>query len=912
MENNFIFENNIIKKTISFYKAIFKTLNNLKNVSSTLSKQIISLKVLIKEVKSENQYSLKLQQLSDRIGMLEDSRKLLKENIKLIDQNISNFENNLPKSSFISNKDDTNLKISNSNNIDSPKKNYNFVYNNTINNNDNNIRSLWQKKHLILNSNINPVNSGYYTINYSTPINKNMNNQSNLNSKNSGLNSIILNPKSSNDSNLNIKSGNYPLFTSNCFFEDLDNGLSYLSHKKNIKIKTGIEIDFDSIAKRNKVKNKINNNSINPQIKSYSSKYSNSRNSYNNNNSNSKKFSRNFSKNRLIKKSRSLSNFISENNLHFNKNNYKINNLILNNSRNYNSNTNSFKHKNIINNTIINNKNEIKSNMINNINYNNTINNNKFQEINEYSFFLSKKVLDFLSLINEMKSKYNNRNSSNKIEFKEIKLKYEKIKKLIYDLSNKIFNNYYKYKTNIEIFTNNLDKKDNLSVLLRENKIYQNKVFNLQNSLTLMKNKLDLREKENNQLIIQKKTLLNDISKKNIIISRLSKELEELKNGNIIKNIKDNNLYYLKLNSNLIDDEKRNKEDYIKTINELKFKIESKNQEIKIKDKSIENLKNKIKNNLNRTNLSDKNKKLVIENNIIISFIKNIEKSIIDKKDEIIHILKNENESLKQKINEITSKINNDINNINHINNNNYIIKELKEKIQILNEDNENYKNENNSLLNKNKSLNQKIDTLTNDINKNELLKKEKENDIKKLELIIEDLNSKINKNVINTKKASDAKEKEDQIELLMTENQELKNQIEELKENENNSILKENENKIIDEYETKIKFLASQNNFYQNELNNMKTENGIIQNEFKNLKEENNVLKIKIKDYKIKNENEDYLLENYEIIGDKNVGKLSWILLKKKDGNKNDSNDYEDYIWVERDIFVNIDNIED
>ena len=77
-----------------------------------------------------------------------------------------------------------------------------------------------------------------------------------------------------------------------------------------------------------------------------------------------------------------------------------------------------------------------------------------------------------------------------------------------------------------------------------------NKVFNLQNSLTLMKNKLDLREKENNQLIIQKKTLLNDISKKNIIISRLSKELEELKNGNIIKNIKDNNLYYLKLNSN--------------------------------------------------------------------------------------------------------------------------------------------------------------------------------------------------------------------------------------------------------------------------------------------------------------------------------------------------------------------------
>ena len=102
-----------------------------------------------------------------------------------------------------------------------------------------------------------------------------------------------------------------------------------------------------------------------------------------------------------------------------------------------------------MNKTIINNKTELISKSINNTNYKNIINHeNESYKNNEYSFFLSNKIIQFLSTIKEMKNKYSNRNCENKLEFKEIKIKYEKLKKLIWDLSNKIINNYYK---NIQI-----------------------------------------------------------------------------------------------------------------------------------------------------------------------------------------------------------------------------------------------------------------------------------------------------------------------------------------------------------------------------------------------------------------------------------------------------------------------------
>ena len=83
-----------------------------------------------------------------------------------------------------------------------------------------------------------------------------------------------------------------------------------------------------------------------------------------------------------------------------------------------------------------------------------------------------------------------------------------------------------------------------------------------------------------------------------------------------------------------------------------------------------------------------------------------------------------------------------------------------------------------------------------------------------------------------------------------------------------------------------------------------MKTEISIIQNEYKFKKSENNILNKKIKEYNIKSENDDYILENYDTICDKTIGKLSWVLLKLKNGNENN---YDDYIWIENN---NIDNI--
>ena len=107
----------------------------------------------------------------------------------------------------------------------------------------------------------------------------------------------------------------------------------------------------------------------------------------------------------------------------------------------------------------------------------------------------------------------------------------------------------------------------------------------------------------------------------------------------------------------------------------------------------------------------------------------------------------------------------------------------------------------------------------------------------------------------------------------------------------------------MIDDYENKINFLNEQNLFYKNELSNQKTENYIVQNEFKTVKKENDELNKKIKEYDIKNDDKENLRENYGIICVKNIGNLSWVLLRKKDGNEDN---YDDYIWIEKNIIGN------
>ena len=197
-----------------------------------------------------------------------------------------------------------------------------------------------------------------------------------------------------------------------------------------------------------------------------------------------------------------------------------------------------------------------------------------------------------------------------------------------------------------------------------------------------------------------------------------------------------------------------------------------------------------------------------------------------------------------------------------------------------------------------------------------------------KIKILTEELN-KYKKDIsIDTEnKNEESKVDKEQIELLLNENQELKNKIEEYKESNNMSVSNSKEDmekyykEIINENESKIKFLTEKNIFYENEIKkykennnnkenteiiNLKVENSIIQKEFEDLKKQNHFLNEKINEYKIKNNLEDIIPDKYDIICDKNYKKLSWILLRQKD--IIEENEYENYIWVEKNLVNNLD----
>ena len=843
------FLNNISRIINNFFSSINQILYNLKNVSSTLNKQIISSNYLIKEIKLEGHYSAKFHQLHARIGMLEDSRKLFKENIKLINYYLNNLSKEIKLSFF-------NLEKSNNNIINIEEiNNFNFIYQTTLNSCENIKNNSNSNKHnLWLETNINPIKNCYNTINYSNKNNSNLYNLTNSKAKHNSVKNIIINSKLSKDF-LNSKSS------------------KYMSHRNKLKIKTENEVDFTLIHKK---MNKSNNNDIKYHRKKDEDKYNSPIINFNNNDIiiNQSK-SKNINKSRLIKKSYSLSNFIE-------------NNILNNQKRNK---TSSYRNNNIINKTTTNNKKEFRTNPINSNNNSNIINHEwDCNKNKEYSFFLSYKLIQFINIIKEMKVKYNKKNCENKKEFKEIKQKYEKLKKILLDLSKEII---YNYRNN----TRNKNGKNNNINIYKTINNYDKNIY-IQ------------------QLIDQNKK--NVEYPKNIIYSNESKALKNnnINNKNINFNTK--NLNSLNEIKNVFLEEHKGK------INELKIKLESQKLTIENKDKIIENLNKKIKSYLNYFNktqkrhLLNKNKKLLVEK--AINFSVDVEsrdkdnkicKSILDEKEKINEELKQEIESLKNKMKESVEN-----NNTNHINNNIYIIKELKEKIKQISEENSSLKNKINSLLDNNKLLGQKLDSLANEENQNEIIKQSQEEEIKKLQLIIEDLqfHFKEKKDEMlegKTNINNDSKGKEEQIEFLLTENKELKNQIEELKEKGNisNSYSnakedeKNNYKKLIDDYENKINFLNEQNLFYKNELSNQKTENYIVQNEFKTVKKENDELNKKIKEYDIKNDDKENLRENYGIICVKNIGNLSWVLLRKKDGNEDN---YDDYIWIEKNIIGN------
>lgn len=870
----------IIKK---FSISISQIINNLKNISKKLVKQIINSSLLIKEINKDKRYSIKCKQLNNKIELQEESRKLLDEYIKLITYSINYFskdiksafmkiqEYNRNKNQFYYNKNNNDVKTEV---LD--KKFEKYLTISSLNN--------YKNKKDLNNHNAND-NNFYYTINCPTPINKSIYLQMKDKNRNSNnkIRNIILNSALSEEPPKNIKY-NYHLST----------------HKK-------VNKNFD-LGLTHPIRRKINstNNSYRLNMKSDSIKT---------NLIDSNKFlkekSRNSSKNSIIKRTQSLTNLLLDKNKNTNKN--------FNNNININSFRKHYTSNKIINNN--NNENNTKTINVNSRhNYNGTINveeyttSNGRNNLSDNSLLLSHKVIQFLSIIQEMKDKYNNRNCENNLDFKEIKLKYENLKKSISDLSYKVINDFYINSSTIQsLNSNNTMSANNTSYKNNLNK--NNDTNELLSMIKMHREKIKKLEINCKTLLSVKEKVFNDNVQKSKLISKIMKELEELKNEN---NIRNNQKYNINLNSAKIE------ENYILQIKKLKLALESKNNDITKKDRIIANLNTEIKNLMKNNNYSNyKNKNFLTNNNNQILLIENathfsiindisdindINRKIIEEKEEIITLLKNEINSLNNKISKSKNKdvINKQIpENINHINNNIYIINQYKEKVKKLKEENSNLKSKYNQISKENKSLSKEIESLSNINKTNELLKEEQEQKIKELNVIInENLNNEDNNN-----KIIDIKENKEKIELLINENQELKNEIEELKENQINTSSKDKENdfkELINDYEAKIKLYTEKNDYYKQNIDNLKIENSIINQEFENVKNENNKLHKLMKEHNIKINDDEYIPNNYDIIADKSIGNLSWFLLRQKLGDKNN---YSDYIWVEKN---NINNLEE
>ena len=511
----------------------------------------------------------------------------------------------------------------------------------------------------------------------------------------------------------------------------------------------------------------------------------------------------------------------------------------------------------------------------------------------------------------------------------------------------------------------------------------------IKNDFDKTEQKENIIKEYNKQMNNLKSNYENKIKNKNNEINKLNEKIIELNNS--LKNF-DNMKDIIKEKDIIIDELKKNS--ILSKNNNYNFNKEEEDNKIKSPktdfDKSdlfIEEsnsfsyiIKRNKKNNIKESILQQKTKfnsnELILEQ--IDSFFYEIEKKIKD--DDIIDIISNNN-----KVDELESEIFKLKDENNEIKNENINLKSLlkesknndneeKNKINKYKEEINNLKKENNQIIeDKNNLMSDYENLLLN--NKNiEVTMGEKdkqikilENNIKKLESQIKELETKnigrlsdeigdnknnfelnisqklkpkISKNGVDldthnemiSQLKDDLKEKDNQIEYLKIECQELKSKIEEYEENFNSSSCRQNSElneRSVDEKE-KMKFLAERNNYYEKLSSEYKTEIQKLEKMNEDLKNENEELKNnqKVNDIinsknEIQNTNEkdknEYNSENYIILCDKSYGDLKWYLLANKSTNinafNNDSNDeimnhnYENLFWVPKNNIVDIEN---
>ena len=517
--------------------------------------------------------------------------------------------------------------------------------------------------------------------------------------------------------------------------------------------------------------------------------------------------------------------------------------------------------------------------------------------------------------LKEIKNYLNNENKDNKINninIKEINNNYQYKTLFNYGFYNmKNFKTKFKSKQNLNNSTKirkkfdiymDINKNNFFGINKKSRNLINNKTTNSENSASFNNNiiKINATSKNNNFNINLNLEEKEELINKNNIFNSNNEDAKIINNNKILAN---NVIQFLR-----IINEMKTKYNNKKSKNDIEFKkIKFKYDNLKIyimklSKKILSNInenKNKFETikykNIDKEDIKESNdEKNDNKSKIIINSFNNL---LIENKDIFSYII-NQNKTI---INLLT--ISKEIS-INYIKNPILIIKFLPKIIH-----------ENNFFILK------ENDALKSDINF-QLEKKIKELEEELLKYKDNDKNKLLDESKV-------LKDNKEQIDLLLNESQDLKNELEEMKDNfniSNYSNSKEEMDKyykeLIKEYESKIKFYEEKNKFNEKEINdfkkrdnnskenmeivNLKIENSNIQKELKNLKMENSLLNQKLKEYNIINNIGELSPEKYDIIYEKNFENLNlcWILLKEK--NK-EENKYESYFWIGKNIEIDL-----
>ena len=409
---------------------------------------------------------------------------------------------------------------------------------------------------------------------------------------------------------------------------------------------------------------------------------------------------------------------------------------------------------------------------------------------------------------------------------------------------------------------NKIESKSNKTVLKENQNKYNPKIQNQANE----RRKLDIKNNINNKVEINSNlnSLQSQITNFKQIIEEKDKEIEKLKNENknfisiqkqaeamnsenkvdkitkkldlikvrndiLTKNLKDKEQEIVNLNNIILEYKQKiiSNEQSSNFMNEIKKSIRDENTVKQIEKYEIE--LNKVKNSLDESEI--KNMKLVFENNILVGKIQNIE---IEKNEEIkilelLHQKQIDNynksiEQLNEKITELVKERESNHNNIiskdEYINKNDIIneLNEKQDKIRELDEDNFKLKKDIQQMINKNEEL-------AIIIKNKDLIIERLETEIERFDFNnIKESNKNINENELNKKSNKNREEYLIKIESLEKENEELKIGLQNMTEGINKA-----------------------NELYNEKLNNFNNELVIKNNKLKEYKNKISILKCKI-----------------------------------------------------------------